>query len=104
MAHRIIIMHDKGEGPGSVGSAPPPARDREVLEATAAQVASVSGRLFRLIKARAVRNIELPENLRELGESQMWVLHALGKGKHLTSQLARHYNVTNPTMTRIVDS
>jgi DNA-binding MarR family transcriptional regulator len=32
-----------------------------------------------------------------------WVLHALCKGPHMTSTLARRFNVTDPTMTRIVD-
>jgi DNA-binding MarR family transcriptional regulator len=50
-----------------------------------------------------VHNMELPEGVREMGESQMLVLHSLIRGRQLTSDLAEHFNVTNPTMTRIID-
>ena len=61
-------------------------------------------RFFKVVKSHMMRNLATPAGLKDLGESQMWVLHALTRGKYLTSELARHYNVTNPTMTRVVDA
>jgi len=105
MAHRIIIMHDKGEQSG--GTPAPrtiPDRHHEVLEAAASQMAVIGPRFFRAVKAMMVHNLELPEDVREMGETKMLVLHTLVKGEQLTSDLAKHFNVTNPTMTRIIDA
>ena len=41
---------------------------------------------------------------RDLGEQQVWTLHALGRQPQLTTELARMFNVTEPTVTRIVDA
>src|ERR1043165_3790452 len=105
MAHKIIIMYDKGE---QSGSNPVPSADinrhQEALEAAASQLAIIGPRFFKAVKALMVHNIELPEDVREIGESQMLVLHSLVRGKQLTSDLAERFNVTNPTMTRIIDS
>lgn len=104
MAHKIIIMRDKGENSGSTLT--PQAgmsTHREALEAAASQMAIVGSRFFRAVKAMMVHNMELPEDVREMGETRMLVLHTLVKGRQLTSDLAKHFNVTNPTMTRIID-
>lgn len=106
MAHKIIIMHDKGEH--SAGAPTPTSQavsdqHQEVLEAAALQMARIGPRFFRAVKAMMVHNLELPEDVREMGETKMLVLHTLVKGKQLTSDLAKHFNVTNPTMTRIID-
>src|SRR5215210_4975435 len=102
MAHRIIIMRDKEEQQS--GGAMPFPGHREALEAAAAQISTVGHRFFRAVKTMMVRNMELPHDVREMGESQMMVLHSLSKGRQRTSDLAKRFNVTNPTMTRIVDA
>jgi DNA-binding MarR family transcriptional regulator len=99
MAHRIIIMRDKEEDGGGAAAA----RHQQILEEAATQLATVGPRLFRQVKSHVMRRGHIPEHIRDLGDSQMWVLHALAKGKNLTSELARHHNVTTPTMSRIVD-
>ena|SRR5437868_5189062 len=104
MPHRIIIMYDKEEHSG--GTPVPqagPNRHHEALEAAASQLAIVGPRFFRAVKAMMVHNMELPEDVRKIGESQMLVLHSLVRGKQLSSDLAKHFNVTNPTMSRIID-
>src|SRR4051794_17332409 len=109
MRHKVIIMYGKDEvagggAPHSQDGAPMPQEEREsTLDAAAAMVSSVAPRFFKLIKARMNREFGMPDDLRELGESQMWVLHSLTKGRHQNSELARRYNVTDPTMSRIID-
>jgi DNA-binding MarR family transcriptional regulator len=102
MRHRVVIMRDKGE-PAGGGELPQEERE-ETLEAAATLIASVAPRFFKLVKARMLRDLDIPDDIRELGESQIWALHALAKGRHQVSELARHYNVTDPTMSRIVDA
>lgn len=104
MAHRIIIMHDKTEHAGGAAKAPAAESHRKALEEAVVQMAVVSPRIFKHVKAQMVRNLDVPGQMRELGDSQMFVLHALSKSKHLPSELARLHNVTNPTMSRIVDA
>src|SRR5438105_3093930 len=105
MRHKVIIMYDKGEPSGGGGEATRLNEGRErALDAAAAHIISVAPRFFKLVKARMVRDLDIPDDIRELGESQMWVLHALTKGRHQNSELARHYNVTDPTMSRIIDA
>src|SRR5437762_9701240 len=103
MAHRIIIMYDKGEQSGGA-PATNTNRHHEILEAAASQLAVIGPRFFKAVKSMMVHNMELPEGVREMGESQMLVLHSLTRGKQLSSDLAERLNVTNPTMSRIVDS
>ena len=95
MAHRIIIMPETGEKDG--------ARHDAVLKAAADEMLEVAPRFFRVIKSSLMKSIEVPDDVRDLGQSQMWVLHALTRGRHISSELARLHNVTNPTMSRIVD-
>jgi DNA-binding MarR family transcriptional regulator len=134
MRHKVIIMRDPSLRPGHevrsrVNSGEPmgggersevgkgnirPQEAREgreqalgALEEASSLIASVAPRFFRLVKARMVRDLDTPDDIRELGESQMWVLHSLTgepKGRHQNSELARHYNVTDPTMSRIIDA
>jgi MarR family 2-MHQ and catechol resistance regulon transcriptional repressor len=118
--HRVIIMYGNEE-PGTASSSGPTGeptgaldtrysalgtgeRREKALEDTATIIASVAPRFFKLVKARMARNLDVPDDLRELGESQIWVLHSLAKGRHQNSELARHYNVTDPTMSRIIDA
>ncbi len=95
MAHTVRIMEEV-EGlrePGHEGR----------LQEAATELLSVLPRMVRVIKQSA-RLGEPVGPLRELGESQVMVLFTLMRmGRQLTSELARRYHVTNPTMTRIVD-
>src|SRR5437870_5524431 len=105
MAHKIIIMYNKGEHSGVAPTAPTGAiRPQEALEAAALQMAIVGPRFFKAVKSLMVHNMELPDNVREMGESQMLVRHSLVRGKQLSSDLAERFNLTNPTMTRIIES
>src|SRR5690242_9116658 len=108
LRHKVIIMYDKGEAAGSSGASstalatPPPSPSRQAaLEEAAAAITSVAPRFFKLVKARMARDLDLADDIRDMGDSQMWVLHALAKGRHQNSELARNYNVTDPTMSRI---
>lgn len=74
-----------------------------MLQDVATELLSVLPRMIRVIKHSA-KHSEQVGPLRELGESQVMVLFTLmHMGRQLTSELSRRYNVTNPTMTRIVD-
>src|SRR4051812_34056709 len=101
MAHRIIIMRDKEDGAGSPEAM---GQHEEELKAVATDLGAVGSRFFRTVKAQMARNMTLPEDLKELGDSQAWVLHKLRQGNQLTSKLAQQFNVTNPTMTRTIDT
>ena len=98
MAHtrRIVEEVEQAAEPGHGG----------LLEDAATVLLSVLPRMIRVIKhsARYGEQSEQAGPLRELGDSQVMVLFTLRhQGTQLTSELARRYNVTNPTMTRIVD-
>ena len=74
------------------------------LDEAVTQMTFVGSRVYRQVKSMMMRDIGLPENMRELGGAQAMVLQVLnGRGQHMTSELARMHNVTTPTMTRIVD-
>jgi DNA-binding MarR family transcriptional regulator len=96
-------MRDKEEHSGG-RAAEITDRHREILEAAALQMGTVAPRFFRAVKGRIAQNMELPEDMREMGESQIRVLQTLMLGRHRTSDLARQFHVTNPTISRIVDS
>ena len=98
MAHarRIMEEAERAPEPGHGG----------LLEGAATELLSVLPRMIRVIKhsAKYGEQGEQVGPLRELGDSQVMVLFTLRhQGTQLTSELARRYNVTNPTMTRIVD-
>ena len=59
----------------------------EALEAAAARMTVIGPRFFRAIKSLMVRNLELPHDIKEMGESQVLVLHTLTKGQQRTSDL-----------------
>lgn len=106
MARAVRIMRTSGEEEGTVsarGEGRGPTHHDELLEQTAAQVMSVLPRIVRTIKHSA-RAAEEDSRIGELGGSQMMVLHRLTEGSQLTSELARRFNVSTPTMTRIIDA
>jgi len=70
------------------------------LEQAALHMLETLPRMFKTVKQR-LRSTD--PGCRELGDSQMWTLRMLAEGKQVTSELAHHFNVTTPTMTRIVD-
>lgn len=70
------------------------------LEQVALHIVETLPRMFKTVKQRLRSN---DPSCRELGDSQMWTLRMLAEGKQVTSELAHHFNVTTPTMTRIVD-
>ena len=72
----------------------------DALEQAALYMVQTLPRMFKTLKHR-LRNSEAGHI--ELGDSQMWALRLLAEGRHVTSDLAHHLNVTTPTMTRIVD-
>lgn len=95
MARTIRIMEEVAGLPES--------EQGGLLQEAATELLSVLPRMARVIKQSA-RSGEQVGPLRELGESQVMVLFTLMRmGRQLTSELARRYHVTNPTMTRIVD-
>ncbi len=98
MTHTIKIIEE-----GAVAGAVTP-EHKELLALTASDMLSMMPRLVRAIKqhARSVGSDHGP--MKDLGESQVIVLYTLLVGRRLTSELARRFNVTNPTMTRIVDA
>jgi DNA-binding MarR family transcriptional regulator len=96
-------MREKEESSG--GLDPQSAeRHREALEAAAWQLSAVAPRFFKAVKATMADNMELPKDMREMGESQLRVLQSLSHGRHRSSDLAKQFNVTNPTISNIVDS
>lgn len=70
------------------------------LEEAALYMVETLPRMFKTVKQR-LRSAD--PAYKELGDSQMWTLRMLAEGKQVTSELAHHFNVTTPTMTRIVD-
>jgi len=101
MAHKIIILRSEDERAGGFPSSD---SHSKALDEAVAQMTAVGSRVYRHVKSQMMRSIELPEDVRELGDAQVMVLHLLnGKGKHMTTELARMHKVTTPTMTRIID-
>lgn len=104
MARSIRYMEDRLDEVGKVeDTATAQRQERETLREAARLMFATLPHMFRAVKHRA-RTTEPPGPIKEIGESQLWVLTALTRGKQLTSELARSFNVTNPTMTRIVDA
>lgn len=72
-------------------------------EVVAREFLSVLPRLMRSVKHHG-RYAEGAGELREMGEMQVMSLFTLlHAGKQLTGELARRFNVTNPTMTHNID-
>lgn len=103
MAHEIRIMGEVEENGERVAATRP--QHRELLEATAGQMLGLMPRIISSMKqhARHTGTDDIHNVLRELGASQVPVLYKLMKGKQLTTELSRTFNVTTPTMTRIID-
>ncbi len=99
MAHTIKVMHEvdiegvQAKRPGH----------EAWLERAATDMLRTLPRLVRAVKHQA-RFAETYGPLHELGGSQVMVLFNLLEGRKLTSELSRNFNVTSPTMSRIVDA
>lgn len=80
------------------------ARRRDLEEAAAGIVATLP-RMFKTVMRQAREEEALRGAItHDMGDAQIWTLHALMRGRQLSSELARRSNVTNPTMTRIVEA
>jgi len=78
-------------------------RHSEALEAASAQIINTLPRMFRSIK-HEMRNSVVETTNKEMGEQQIGILYTLKtQGSLLTSELAKKFDVTNPTITRTVD-
>jgi DNA-binding MarR family transcriptional regulator len=82
---------------------PTPGQERASIEEAVTQIIATMPRMFKTIKHQA-RSADTTTPAHDLGETQTWVLHALATGTQLTGELARRFNVTTPTITRMVDS
>ena len=60
-------------------------------------------RFFKTVK-QGLQHSDSDSAYRDLGEQQLGLLYALAKEKQLTSELARTFNITMPTITRSVDT
>ncbi len=72
------------------------------VEEAVTQIIATMPRMFRTIKHQ-IRSADAGGPSQEVGDTQTWVLHALATGTQLTSELAKRFNVTTPTITRMVD-
>jgi DNA-binding MarR family transcriptional regulator len=97
-----MVIRAGDDADTDVGAGNDAAQHMELVETVSREMLRTMHPMLRVLKHRW-RSAEVADALRELGESQMWVLQALIRGKQLTSELARHHNVTDPTMTRIID-
>lgn len=100
MAHAIRIMPDSEE------AAAIRAAERwhtEVLDLTVTQFIGTLPMMFRNIK-QGIRRSDADHPYKDLGDQQIAVMYALSRGRQLTSELARIFNVTMPTITRAVDT
>jgi DNA-binding MarR family transcriptional regulator len=75
------------------------------LQETATRMVAILPRIFKTVMRQARESESLRSDVTsDMGDAQIWTLHALARGPMLASELARRSNVTNPTMTRIVDA
>ncbi len=100
MAHAIRIMPDSKEAEAIMEAE---RLHDEVLELAVTHLIGTMPRMFRNIK-HGLRYTDGDGPFRDLGEQQIWVLYNLSRGRQLTSELARAFNVTMPTITRAVDT
>ncbi|MGA7733482.1 MAG: MarR family transcriptional regulator [Chloroflexia bacterium] len=100
MAHAIRIMPDSDE---ATAIREAERLHDEALEMAVTHLIGTIPRMFRNIK-QDVRQAEAIHELKELGEQQVWVLYNLSRGRQLSSELARAFNVTMPTITSAVDT
>lgn len=100
MTHAIRIMPDSKEAE-AIRQAE--RRHDEELEAAVTQLVGTLPRMFKSIKS-GLRRTDAEHPYQDLGEQQIGVLYTLSRGRQLTSELARLFNVTMPTITRAVDT
>jgi len=73
------------------------------LDDAVTEIIATMPRMFKTIKHQAhAASSDGPGY--DLGDTQIWVLYALATGTQLTSELARRFNVTTPSITRMVDN
>ncbi len=99
MAHTIRLVPESEETRAILEAE---RRHGEMLEEATTQVIRTLPRMFRTLKQR-LRNSALETPYKDMGEQQIGVLYALTRGNLLTSELAKRFDVTNPTITRTVD-
>ena len=99
MAHAIRIMPDSAET-AAINEAE--RRHDAELELAVTHLIGTIPKMFRNIK-HSIRYTGAEHAFKDLGEQQIWVLYNLSRGRQLTSELARAFNVTMPTMTRAID-
>jgi DNA-binding MarR family transcriptional regulator len=100
MAHAIRIMPESDEALAIMEAE---RLHDEVLEKAVTHLIGTMPRMFRNVK-HGMRQTEPVSELKDLGEQQIWVLYNLSRGRQLTSELARAFNVTMPTITRAIDT
>lgn len=97
MAHTIRVMPEIE----NVHARKP--RHEEWLNRAATDMLRTLPKLIRSVKHQA-KFSEGYGPLHELGGSQIMVLFSLIEGRKLTSELSRSFNVTSPTMSRIIEA
>lgn len=100
MAHAIRIMPDSKEAE-AIREAE--RRHADVLDKAVTQFISTMPVMFRNVK-QGIRRVEADPVYKDLGDQQIAVLYSLTRGRLLTSELARNFNVTMPTITRAVEA
>jgi DNA-binding MarR family transcriptional regulator len=100
MAHRVVILEHKEE---LLESKEAQERHGQMLEEASGQLMNVMPRVIRRLKHQSRNTAEAPGHLRDMGDAQIVALFALATAPRTSSELARHFHVTNPTMSRIAD-
>ncbi len=99
MAHMVRIMPESEETRATLEAE---RRHIEALDEATTQVLRTLPNIFRTLKHQ-LRNSGMETPYKDMGEQQIGVLYALTRESLLTSELARKFDVTNPTITRTVD-
>jgi DNA-binding MarR family transcriptional regulator len=99
VAHTLRIMPESDQAKAILEAE---RRHAEALEEATTQVVRTLPRVFRSLKHQ-IRTTTVMTPYKDMGEQQMGILHELTQGKLLTSELAKKFDVTNPTITRTVD-
>ena len=99
MAHTVRIMPESDQTKAILEAE---RLHNEALEEATTQIVRTLPRVFRNLKHQ-IRNSASAMAWTDMGEQQMGVLHELTRGKLLTSELAKKFDVANPTITRTVD-
>lgn len=99
MAHTIRIMPESDQAKAILEAE---RRHYEALEDATTQIIRTLPRIFRSLKHQ-IRNSAVAVAYKDMGEQQIGILHELIRGRLLTSELAKKFDVANPTITRTVD-